>query len=348
MNVKERHLSSREALFALVVLGCVFSAYPSSASSAPEKPKLLVLMTAGDAESGVSEQQFAAELELVLDEVDVKSVELERDAFPSLPLTEQLGEIRPLVSRYSATAAVWIVSTSAGKTVVQLVFANDGNSMARTVEASTNEEMALAVRELLWGAYLVEDRVPPSPPPEQTAKKQENEPSPWAILPFVEAGGGLVGNNGATMLLGGGLGAEWMSPIDFLVRALLLGKIGPWDRSVGDLVLGWRVALRIEVGYLWHIGVFSMGPIAHVSVLFSSIAMSLGAGDSQTHDWWSFRGGLGFEIRWQLSRRVALMVDLCAGGLSVSKKFVRLSDGSTVLQTPYMDLVGTLGVVFGF
>ena len=139
-----------------------------------------------------------------------------------------------------------------------------------------------------------------------------------------------------------------MSRINFLVRALLLGKIGPWERSDDDLVLGWRAALRLEVGYLWRAGIFGVGPIASVSVLFSSIAMSLGAGDSQTHDWWSFRGALGFEIRWQLAGRVALLIDLLAGGFSSSEKFVRRSDGSTVLQTPYMDLAGTLGVVFSF
>ncbi len=342
-------MTGRGALYVLVLVVCALRPASSVASEeTTSRPNLLVLLTAVSDESTVSEEQFVSELRLTLDEVAVESVNVEVEGFPSLPLTDQLRETELLVARFAATAAIWIASASPGMSVAQLVFANKGDSLVRTVEAGSNKELALAVRELLVDAYIVKKKEPPEKPPEEKESEKNHDPSPWGILPIIEASGGLVGNQNATMILGGGLGVERMSKINLLVRALILGKIGPWDRTADDLVLGWRVALRLEVGYLWRAGIFGVGPIASVSVLFSSIAMSLGAGDSQTHDWWSFRGALGFEIRWQLAGRVALLIDLLAGGLSSSEKFVRRSDGSTVLQTPYMDLAGTLGVVLSF
>jgi hypothetical protein len=299
---------------------------------------LLVLLAASDESAIKIERQLVGELRLTLDGVQVEQIAIERSDFLSVTLPEQLAVVQPLIRRFMARAAVWVVTGGRSGHLIQFVVSDRGNSTVRTVDAGSPEELALAVRELLDSAYLFNKRT----------KEDESigEVFLFALGTSLCIGGGMVGHMGASLTGGAGLQGRFMLNDGVVLGMQVTGKLGPGNRQADGMTIGWRTEMGVFTGYLFRIGTFGIGPYGELAAHRNVLSSILGDGDYDEIDWWSFRGALGVELTLRLSGRLTMFVDWTVGGMVKSREFVRSSNSdSTVLKTPIMDYAFSLGFV---
>ena len=298
---------------------------------------LLVLLAAEETRSVEIERQLVAELRLTLDGLQVEQIAIERADFLAVPLPEQLEVVQPLIKRFMARAAVWVVIGGRSGHLVQFVVSDGGNATVRSVGAGSPEELALAVRELLDSAYLYN--------PKPKTHVDLVTPAFFAVGTTLELTAGMVGHYGGSVLGGAGLQARLMPIPPLVLGCQLAGKIGPHESQHDGIALGWRTEISLFAAYLFSIGDFSAGPYIEGSAMRSSFNSVFEKGDFEQHTWWCFRGALGLEMSLKLTERLSFIVNWTAGGLSHQIQFTRSSDETAVLTTPRMDYTFTLGLV---
>ena len=297
---------------------------------------LLVLLAATDEVSIKIERQLVAELRLTLDGVQVEQIAIERGDFLSVPLPEQLKVVEPLIRRFMARAAVWVVTGGRSGHLIQFVVSDRGNSTVRTVDAGSPEELALAVRELLDSAYLFNKK--------KTTDDTDVRRHLFALASTWSISGGMVGHSGASVAGGAGLQARFMLNEGVRLGVQIAGKLGPRVSSVDGLGLGWRTEYGVFAGYLFKIGEFGLGPYGELTAHRNTFASVFEKGEYEKSNWWSFRGALGMELSLRLSEKLAIFIDWTFGGIAIPYRFKRSSNDSTVLATPAMDYAFSLGL----
>lgn len=303
--------------------------------SVPSVSPLLVLLAASDETSVTIERQLVAELRLTLDGVQVEQIAIEREDFLALTLPEQLDVVQPLIRRFVARAAVWVVTGKRGGNLVQFVVSDRGNATVRTVNAGSPEELALAVRELLDSTYLFNPK----------SKVTQNTPRATRIT----LGGGLGLNGGivyeGASLIGGAAIHARVMPIErYFLGLMVMAKMGPRLHLDDGLVQGWRTEISLQTGYRFAIEAFGIGPLVELSVMRSAFSAIIGEGEYSYEHWWSFRGALGIEVALDLSEYLTIFIDWTLGGIARPGHITRASDQSVLLETPIMDYAFSLGL----
>jgi len=343
--------ASRAQLPRLAVLLALLA--PFGPAAAAEIPSRLSLLTAcGGPAPTAQEERLRAELELALDRFDVVVVDPGRADFPALPEAEQIEVIRAATSNAADTSPVIWLECDLPQPVIRLLVTEGGLPLVRVLSGGSLEELALIVREIVGAAPPPADEAEPraeEPPPAEPPPRDQ-EPAvepPWitvGILSAVELGGGLVGHQGASFLGGAGVAVDARLEIGFFGRAALLGKLGPRAEEDEFLIVGQRIEPRVELGYLWQVSSFAVGPVVGLAPFVSFLDFAMDMGHHQRVSWWSVRYSCGADARWQLTERLSIVLDLTAGFMP-GKRFYRRSSKETLIETPTMDLAGMLGVI---
>lgn len=321
----------------------IFASFPGQVAAQDDEEidnppsSLLVLLAASDPDSVSVERQLVAELRLTLDGLQVEQIVIERGDFLELTLPEQLEVVQPLISRFSAEAAVWVTSGGSSGHLIQFVVSEQGSATVRTVEAGSAEDLALAVSELLEQTYLFD--------PKKTKKKKEVA----RIYAGVTVGlnGGVYGHEGASLVGGMGLQARFRLTERLHTGVQISGQVGPRMGFEDGLVVGRRIGIEWISGYFFRFGRVQFGPVIEISVLYSSLNAILGGADFFTDHWSSFRGALGAELGVNIVERMTVVFGGSLGGLAPQRVFRRASVAEVFLSTPIMDYSIHIGLLFG-
>jgi len=333
---------------------CAFPDGAGASGTAAERPaRLSVLTVCAWPQLSGEEQRLMAELELALDGYDVIAVGGVQAGFCDLSQEEQVALIRETTRNAADTSPVlWLDCGGAPRAVARLLFVREGAPVITTLEAASLEELALIVREMVVGDPQAALGGREAPGEEDDARSAGEEPAmerpavEVGVLTAIELGGGLVGQVGSSVMWGGGVGAEVRTPRGFFGRLAVFGKVGPREEASEFLIVGHRVETRLEAGYLWEAGRLGIGPVVGLSAMWSSIDFAIGEGHHQRQSWWSVRFAFGPGARWALTDRLSVVLDLTVGFMP-GKRFYRRSSGSTLLETPTMDMAGALGLAVG-
>ena len=346
---------------AAVVAGLVaVSVCGRGAASEKGDQRLVVLLVARDGADKAREARFIDELELTLDDFDVKLVDPGPADFTALSLKDELGVVQALTEPLSAAATIWIESASPDVTMLHVVALSTGRAFIRIVEAKqgpgAERELAIAADELLGQVYML------SPPPaaapvenavgkvvEKAAALRERKSTvELGVATFFTASGGLYRREGSWFRLGGGAALELWPKGGALVRAGFSVVAGPFFDPDDGAVSGYGLYPELGAGYLWTLGRLRLGPVASAAAMRSTATLTLGQGTAHTATWWSFRGALGVQARLSLSPAVAVFLEPSVGVWSHPRRFERVSDGSVALRTPLVDWGASLGVCYTF
>ena len=292
------------------------------------------------------EKHLVSELELALDGFDIITVDPGLPNFRELSEPEQVKVMRAATRNAADTSPViWLECDIWEKTVVRMGSTRDGVLTIRTLEGGSVEEVALAVREIISDSFQISLTEETS---EETAQeepiKTEQPGIRVGILTVFELGGGLVGHEGSSFLWGGGIGVDLRIPQGFFGRLAIAAKMGPREKNRELLMIGHRIEPRLEVGYLWTVEFFEVGPMVTLAPMWNSVDFAITDGYHQYYDWWSLRFAGGFDSRFKLTDRLSIVLDLTLGFMP-SKRFYRRLSKSTLLKTPTMDLAATLGLI---
>ncbi len=323
------------------------------------KPTLAVLRTAADGDDKAREDRFILELKLGLDGFDIALVEPGAAGFTALPLKDKLDEVRARAEPLHAAATIWLESASPRTVLLNVVALSTGRAFIRVVEVedgpSAERELAVAADELLGQLYMLS--APPRPAPVQASVEAVVAKAAALAAPrrveldvatYFDLGGALYHYEAAWLRLGGGVAVELRTAGGALLRAGFTVVAGPFADPRDGSLSGFGLSPEIAFGYLWHARRVRLGPVAGAAAARSTVALALGRGEAQTTSWWSFRGSLGLELRIDLAPSVAVFVEPRVGASTHTRRFERVSDGSTALRTPILDGGATLGVCYNF
>jgi hypothetical protein len=309
------------------------------------RPVLLFLCVGEDEESRALETGFLEQLELVLLDFEVQKARILGGGFPGRALSEQLDTIRPFAERTGAGIAAWIEQTSSSAISLHLTALSRGRSWVRTVEVAggpgSEAELAMAVLEL-----LVQEKLSGSGAHGHDVQQPPGFRQRLGLMPFFRVTDGLFGHEGRWLHLGGGVAAEWWPAPRFFVRGQVAVKKGPLDRFADGEVNGMEVEPGVALGCLFRAGRLEWGPQVGMSAPWYNFRLQLGSGDAHSYSWWSVRWSAGFDLRLLLSESIAIAVSVEAGAFPNKEEFYRVSDGSTVLATPFVEWAATVGIVF--
>jgi hypothetical protein len=331
---------------------------PADEAQAQKRPVLLLVSTASDAASAGREIRFLDELALAIDGVSVERVQAGDPGFAVLPLADQIALIRPLAGQRAALAATWIRATAPDRVLLHVVALSEGRAVVRVVEAGpgavAESQLALATRELLREAHLLDQAAPAPQPPSCPAPASaavcplpaESKRPEWGAVSLLVADGGIAGQTGPSFQLGMGLGLEWQPEERLFARLSLAGKAGPRAELRDGIVTAWSVEPGLAVGYGWLLGAVAIGPFVGLAAPWTAADMVFEQGDTHGYSWWDFRGTVGLDARLPVSRIAAIVIEGAASVLANHQTFERRSDGSTILATPYAGWSASAGAVF--
>ncbi len=371
MNMAVIKRACAAALLALCFLPKAAGAQDSAPAS---RSRLSVLAVCAGPELSGREKHLITELELALDGFDIITVDPGLSNFRELSETEQVKVIRASTRNASDTSPViWLECDIWEKTVVRLLLkrvsnnfpfpsqgkagmgsalgsTQDGVFTIRNLEGGSVEEVALAVREIVSDSFQISstgETAQEAEPQTETEEEPIETEQPGlrvGILTAFEIGGGLVGHEGSSFLWGGGIAVDLRIPLGFFGRLAFVAKMGPRAEDRELLMIGYRIEPRVEVGYLWTVGFFEVGPMVTLAPMWNSINFAIADGYHQYYSWWSVRFAGGVDSRFKLTDRLSIVLDLTLGFMP-NKRFYRRLSKSTLLKTPTMDLAATLGLI---
>ncbi|MCP4674128.1 MAG: hypothetical protein GY854_01130 [Deltaproteobacteria bacterium] len=321
------------------------------------RPVLIVLMLGEDEKSRKRDQRFVTELKLALDGFTIKRIETGVDDFPSLLLPERIEHIRPFVEEFDAVATTWVEDTGDKAILLNMVALSTGRALVRIVETQSGPgaetALALAAQELLGEAYLF------SPTHEEAAiervvkqvknevieaRVEENGPR-VGVASILQAGGGVYGHAGPSMMISGGIGVELWPIENLFFRLGITFSALPRRRPQDGIVTGWGLSPSLSVGYDWELSRLLIGPVISAAATYSLFDMYLGGGDNQTFTWWNFHGSIGLDARLVITERFLILLNPGIGFYPLRKNYTRISNNNVILRTPFIDWSIIVGVL---
>ncbi|MDD5307738.1 MAG: hypothetical protein PHU25_10500 [Deltaproteobacteria bacterium] len=351
-------------MFRALLIACAVivssSAGVRAEAAAEARPVIAVIRIADDAAGKAREQAFISELELALDGFAVRVVDAAEARFQDLSLKAKLDRIETVTRPLAAVATIWIEGVSKDVIMLHVVALGTGRAFIRIVEvpssATAEQELAVAAAELVGQVYLLSPSI--AIPSLETAvsavmKKAEalrEKPAEIELgaVAFIRVEGGAYGQEGTWTRVGGGLALEAWPVAGLLLRAGLAAVAGPFANFRDGAASGYGLAPQIDLGYLWSYRFLRFGPVIGASAVRSALSLALEDGTAQAFGWWSFRGVAGPELQFSLDDTVALVLSPAVGVWSHTRKFLRVSDESTVLVTPVLDWSASAGVCYIF
>jgi len=356
--------------FAVAAVVAITAAEPVTCAprtpDAEGKPVLVMVIASDDPAFREREQSLATQLALALDAFAIERFHPDpaglaaassssAPSFAGLTLPQKLAFVGPFASEVRAVAVIWMEDGGGGAAFLHVASQSTDRAFVRIVRArggpNTEEELALAAQELLGQVYMlsgsnrkqveeVVERVM-----DEADSKRPLDVS-WGVLPFLEAGAGIYGHEGSSVRFGGGIGVETMVGGLFFARLSVAALAGPFMEPRDGVVSGWSIEPGLRLGQSWAVtDQFRLGFVVGAAPVYSTVHVSLGSGDHQASDWWNFRGAVGADLRLSLGDRIAVVLEPSLGFWAVRKSFYRISDGSVVLRTPFVDWAVSAGVL---
>jgi hypothetical protein len=280
----------------------------------PHARPVLVLLVAGNEADKKREKRFVTELRMVLDEIPVRTVRPEVANFASQSLAAQIVLIRKLAGRRKAAGVTWIARPTADLLMLHMVVISTGRALVRLVETrvkkGSEEQLALAARELLGTAYLFDRRTRGrktpigrvveqvrakiAPPAPRLRRRQPDRP--WGFLGGLTMRGGIAGSQGPSYWMGGTIEAERRIVSGLLVRLGFGATGGPLEPLKDGSVNGWEISPHLGTAYLWKLGRVRLGPSLELKVNWTRLEIQVGSGPRQKFTFYGFRAFVGPEL----------------------------------------------------
>lgn len=361
----------RSLVGALVFVG---SSAPSLAAedTPDDKPVILVLTYSGDAGESAREQRFVTELSLILDGFTVVSLSEGLGGFAAMSLADRLTLIKPVARRRDAVATIWIEESSSGQIMLHLVALSTDRALLRIVEARPEPgievTLATAVEELLGQALLLSSDDParaiesallgdtsdsaagaesPGRRPVEDCAAPGAELSGWSLAPAVAGRLGLVGHEGPSARIGGGLSVELATTPYLRIRGGFAAFGGPYERSDDRVVSGRSLEPGIGLGLFYVGGGFELGGVLSAAASWQTLHITLPATGNHDYNWWSLRLALAVELRVRMTEHLAVSVAPDIGVWLLEERFFGETTGRRIVTYPRLDLGIGLGLVFG-
>lgn len=320
---------------------------------------LLVLRVADSAETRQREERFIAELELVLDRVEVVSVEPDDQEFATRSLGEQISMVRPLIEDHPAIAATWLDQNSPDLLLLHMVAVSSGRALARLVESppveGIEEDLAISARELLGTAFLFHDLPAQEPGLGEVVGELKgriadgadgaSEARGWSLGLAPTVRGGLYGHSGPSVDVGGAALAELGLAGGFHGRLNLSLTRGYLDGGTEPRLESWHTGLSIGAAYLWEVEPVSLGPLVEFGALWHLLIAEL-AEDDQLFSRFAYVLSIGLELRLEASERLDLFVVGAVHSTPARMRYRTESEDDVVLITPYLSWTVGLGLAF--
>ncbi|MCP4676634.1 MAG: hypothetical protein GY854_14195 [Deltaproteobacteria bacterium] len=299
---------------------------------ADDSNRVVFLRLSDDQERDILEREFVSELRMTLDGTVVIERRIREPSFAHLPMNEQASLVRPLLEKDKAVAAIWLTKAKSGVIVLHVVVVSQGRALARLVEAPAdgafNTGLAAAARELLKASYLF----------------KEPEPK-WSFLADARSLGGLVGDKGPGLWLGGAVGLERWLVAGLSVR-LWAGAFGGPIGSAKDLdAAGWSLAPGLGALYLWDLGHISLGPVVGFRSWWSNVSLRAGDGPKERSIEWQFQTFVDLELRIHATKKLDIALGGGACVTPLRDTYHRTSDDVLVYATPFLSWEAFVGVV---
>ena len=330
---------------------------PGITISQRQSQTVLLLNVAKHKRGKYREKRFAQELRMSLDDLIVREVDTPEQNFGELVLGRQIASVRPLLGREDAAAAIWLIEDSTGILLLYVVAVSSGRALVRLIETDLKQvshaELAASARELLGTVYLFdlssENRQSPVGQAVNMVIDQvapDKKRTKWSIPLNITSTGGVMGQKGPSIRLGGNTGLEWNLVDGLEARVLLGGSGGPLDSAPGVEAHEWALSVTLGAVHLWKIGPVALGPAIAFRSLWSNLSLRTGEGPKKEFSEWQFPISLCLEFRWMVTPRLDLVFD---GGVSAMPKrdtYHRVSDNSLAYATPFLNWDFSLGVIF--
>jgi hypothetical protein len=321
----------------------------ATARRGKEPPLVLILGTSDDMATG-SEERFATELGLALEEFMTVRVDVDAK-FHTRSIAEQLVIVKPLVRRYHAVAVTWINRPSPDTMLVTLAVVESGRILVRTIPSAASpgseEGLALAAREMLGTAYLfgaprspelaeVVSRVVAEALPCQPEPDKPDKPEPVGPLALrLELGASGPLNDFAAIRAGPVVrgGVVWSVASRLELTGSLEARVSQYRATVGsydELLAG----ARLTLGYVFALGRTILVPMLASRFGWHRFTLEWGPLGREVVDarYATLGGGLdfGIAVRKGVSVRLSALIDWDPRPTIVR----RLDDESTAVRSP--------------
>ncbi len=295
--------------------------------------RVMVLMHAVGAEDSGRERSFVTELRMSLDDTIVIERRVKDPDFASRPVDDQVAELRPLLEKHRAAAAIWLAKSPPDLLVLHVVVVSNGRALVRLVEApaeGTSETgLAAAARELVEASYLF-----------------NVVESKWSSLVSFRSLGGLLGYDGPSLWMGGDIGLERSLAAGLSVRFGISVFGGPIGSSNDLDVSGWALAPGLGALYLWDFGRFSLGPVLGFRSWWSNVSLKTGEGPKERSTEWQFQAFLNLELRIIVTKKFDIALGGGATATPLRDTYHRESDDELLYATPFVSWEAFIGAVF--
>jgi hypothetical protein len=345
----------------LLVLVLVLIPLLSKADDSPysrDIRKVILLRVANDDRTSEMENQFATQLKLELDTVEIEEVYFKNKDFSSLVLKENLDIIKGLMEKKAILASLWIGEGKENDVLLHIVSLSANSAFVRVVSIPKGpnriQELAFSTEVLLMQTYSMastEKEKPIEQPPQARIVKEvsidfeENTQKPdalrFGVMPRFHLN---ISDPQSFVLMGGGLLLELQFRRTFFGGLFVTGQGGPSVKSASAEVSGWLLQLGIEFGYRWTLGKLKLGPLARVAPYRYAIQFTPNDGGEEKRTRWDLVSCLGLDLRFPVARHLEIGLDAALGIHSHTRDF-RLEDGTTILSLPRFDAQVSLGAL---
>ncbi len=334
---------------------------------------LLLMQIARDKNGQRRESRFAEELKMSLDELTIHEIPQKNSDFGDLVLGRQIATVRPLIDKHRAVAAIWLTEDSPSVLLLHLVAVTTGRALVRIVETDLDKageaELAASARELLGTAYLfdvsaensespmgrVVDSVRHTVAPPHSVEKTQAPVVPalepgrkWSVSVTGEFKGGIYGQDGPALWLGGRAGLERVLVGGLRARGSLGVLAGPLGKD-GDIdVNGVMLTPGLGLLYLWDIDPFSLGLALDVRAQWLGLTIQAGEGRAKQLSEWQLNTALKAEFRWHVTQRIGLVLSGGLEGTPHQEIVHQEIDESIVYATPFVSYELGLGMLIIF
>jgi hypothetical protein len=363
------------ALRAVVGVAVItLSSLPTAAEEEPpdDRPVVLVLTFASDADAAEREQRFVTELSLALDGFAVVPTSEGLGSFSALGLADRLALLKPLARKHGAAATIWIEDGKHGLTLLHLIALSKGRALVRIVEARPEPgievTLATAVEELLGRARLLSSENParaiesallgetgqsaadlenPGQRRVETCAEAGVELTGWSLAPVAAGRLGLVGHEGPSVRLGGGMHVEFAPTAYVRIRGGIAALGGPYERTDDHVISGRSLEPGLGLGLFYPGRGFELGGVLSFAAPWQTVYINLPATGNHDYSWWSARLALALELRLRLTEHLAVSFAPELGVWLLEERFFGETSGRRIVTYPRLDAGIAVGLVFG-
>ncbi len=324
-------------------------------------PTVLVVNVGKTEDARLREDRFAVNLKLNIDGFNIHRVSLAGEDFGNMSLNRQIEQLKPIMSRHNAVAAMWLTESSDNVLLLQVVVLDTGRALVRLFEedlsGSSEESLALTAGELLGTAYMFEPPEKPKPEPIKKlvdeVKKQvavspsekETLQSLWKLIVEGHYIYGAVLGKGPNMYAGGAVFAERLVGNIWFLGIGLSAAAGPLGESEKFSFSGYEMGALFNTYIGGRINKIRLGPSLQVRAGSQSVMVSSKEYERSDYSFWNLVFRLGLDLRIPLNSKVSLKI---AGGMeaaALQSEVQKLSDNEPLYENPIIRAWAGLGLV---